>query len=463
MEELEMKKLEKNKNNKGITLIALVVTIIILLILAGVTLVSLTGEKGLIKEARTAKELAEKAALEEQVELAIIKAEQKHRDPGLDDVIEEIKNNKVISNADQVNKETGAIRTDAGYEITGKLDDYIGKVSGGDGNTGGGDTPTPPTPTKPSTVEEAKNNGTVLDENNPTTITDKAGNKVVIPEGFKIASESGTEVAEGIVIEDVSAGNTITKGSQFVWIPVGDIKKSNGITKTIELNRYLFDNNGNPMAQGTNIINGSYEELATSSYGNETAIDIEAFKTSANTNHGYYIGRYEAGDPDVTGWRIKSSSVVTPMSCKENQYPYDYIAQPKAAEISRKMYEKPKKFTSDLINSYAWDTAIIFIREFSGDTNYAKQGSLQNTLAKTGQATDGNNRDVRCNIYDMAGNCNEWTTETKNSADNYNNGPCVYRGGQYNSSGSYPRDRFDFSTSSTHDAVAFRPLLYLEN
>ena len=171
-----MRKLEREKStNKGITLIALVVTIIILLILAGVTLVSLTGEKGLIKEARTAKELSEKAALEEQVELAIIKAEQKHRNPGIDDVIQEIINNKVISNADQVNKDTGAIRTDAGYEITGKLDDYIGKVSVGDGNTteggntsGGGDTPTPPTPSIP-TVEEVKNNGNVLDENNPTT------------------------------------------------------------------------------------------------------------------------------------------------------------------------------------------------------------------------------------------------------------------------------------------------------
>ena len=385
------KKLENNKTNKGITLVALVVTIIILLILAGVTLASLTGEKGLIKEARTAKELAEKAALEEQVELSIIKAEQKHRNPGIDDVIQEIINNKVISNSDQVNKETGAIRTDAGYEITGKLDDYIGKVSVGDGNTteggntsGGGDTPTPPTPSIP-TVEEVKNNGNVLDENNPTTITDKYENKVVIPEGFKIASDSGSDVTEGIVIEDAIR-------NQFVWIPVGEVKYENG-SKTIELSRYTFTTgNGIPTKQEENIINSYYQELATSNYGNTTAIDIGAFKTSANTNHGYYIGRYEAGDPTATTDRTSSSSKTTPFVCKEDQYAYNNITQLNAATLARGMYTN-KKFKSDLINSYAWDTTFIFIQEFSGDTKYSTQKPIQTTLAKTGKATNGTSKD----------------------------------------------------------------------
>ncbi len=450
-----MKKLEKNKNNKGITLIALVVTIIILLILAGVTLVSLTGEKGLIKEARTAKELAEKAALEEQVELAIIKVEQKHRDPGLDDVIEEIKNNKVISNADQVNKETGAIRTDAGYEITGKLDDYIGKVSGGDGNIGGGDTPMPPTPTKPSTVEEARNNGTVLDENNPTTITDKYENEVVIPEGFKIASDSGTDVTQGIVIEDVSAGNATTKGSQFVWVPVGEVKHANG-SKNIELSRYTFASDGKYTKQGNNVINSYYQELATSTKGNSTAIDIEAFKTSVNANYGYYMGRYEAGDANATSDRGSSSNQSNPMVCKENQYVYNHITQIKAAILSREMYFN-KKFTSDLINSYAWDTAIVFIQEFSGDVDYSRQYRLQTTLAKTGKAIDGSNKDVRCNIYDMAGNCFEWTTETRTD----NTGPCLSRGGAYSFAIYYTWDRYTRATTSSQDDIAFRSILYL--
>ena len=137
-----IKKNEQKRSN-GITLIALVITIIILLILAGITITGLTGEKGIIKEAKTAKELTELAELEEQVELSIIKAEQKYRNPTIDEVITELINNKVISDESQVIKKTGEIHTDAGYLIEGKLNDYIGNITENN-TTGGGDMPTQP-------------------------------------------------------------------------------------------------------------------------------------------------------------------------------------------------------------------------------------------------------------------------------------------------------------------------------
>ena len=56
--------MNRNRQEKGITLIALVITVIILIILAGITIAGLTGEKGLIREAKTAKELTELASLE---------------------------------------------------------------------------------------------------------------------------------------------------------------------------------------------------------------------------------------------------------------------------------------------------------------------------------------------------------------------------------------------------------------
>ena len=43
------------KEHKGITLVALVITIIILLILAGISIATLTGENGLFKRAKDAK------------------------------------------------------------------------------------------------------------------------------------------------------------------------------------------------------------------------------------------------------------------------------------------------------------------------------------------------------------------------------------------------------------------------
>ncbi len=42
--------MEQKMNERGITLIALVITIIILLILAGVTIITLTGENGILRK-----------------------------------------------------------------------------------------------------------------------------------------------------------------------------------------------------------------------------------------------------------------------------------------------------------------------------------------------------------------------------------------------------------------------------
>ena len=119
------------KKEKGITLIALVVTIVILLILASISIGALTGDNGIIDQAHTAKEDTEIASWEEQIDLAIIDAEKKHRNPSLDDVKEELKNKGVITNYEQV-KENGDIETnEPTYIITGKLDDYLPRIPQG--------------------------------------------------------------------------------------------------------------------------------------------------------------------------------------------------------------------------------------------------------------------------------------------------------------------------------------------
>lgn len=62
------------KNNSGITLIALVVTIIVLLILAGVSIAMLTGENGILKQARTSKEETISAQEDDKAKLAYASA-----------------------------------------------------------------------------------------------------------------------------------------------------------------------------------------------------------------------------------------------------------------------------------------------------------------------------------------------------------------------------------------------------
>ena len=179
---------------------------------------------------------------------------------------------------------------------------------------------------------------------NKTELTDANGNKIVVPAGFKIVSDDttnkATTVDQGIVIED--ATGTATNGSQFVWIPVGDIKKADGTTTAIALNRYTFAEDGTPNPQNESaIVVGSYnfQELETSTFGNSTG-SITAFKTSVATNGGFYIGRYEA--------RKNSSGKLTTV---KTDSVWNNITQPNAATNSKNMYSTG--VTSELMNSYA--------------------------------------------------------------------------------------------------------------
>ncbi len=77
-EKLGKKKLKKGKivekKVEGITLIALVITIILLLILAGVSISMIAGENGILKRANEAKEETEIATEDEQREMAMLEA-----------------------------------------------------------------------------------------------------------------------------------------------------------------------------------------------------------------------------------------------------------------------------------------------------------------------------------------------------------------------------------------------------
>ena len=308
------------------------------------------------------------------------------------------------------------------------------------------------------TIEQVQSKG-MFEKTTNTELVDIYGNKIVVPAGFRI-TEDATDVTQGMVIEDKDE-------NQFVWIPVGTIYTNVEKTKSeeIALGRYNFAEDGTPSSYS-----GEYTEDTAenhnSDYKNAIAKDIDAFKTSVNINHGYYIGRYEAG---VTGY----DSVVTNNSnsetnwtgyvgdniklvCKSGQQVWNYVTQNKASELSQKMYTSTK-FTSDLINSYAWDTAIVFIQTFSESTDYSRQIRIQNVIANTGKATDGTNYDVRCNIYDMAGNVYEWTTETSL----LDSTPSVHRGGVYYDSLYYTCYRNKNSVTYGFSNISFRPIIYI--
>ena len=76
----------KFKNAKGITLIALVITIIVLLILAGVTIVMLTGDNGILTKARTAQTTNDEETAKEQIKIAVMGSYGKDGELNYDDL-----------------------------------------------------------------------------------------------------------------------------------------------------------------------------------------------------------------------------------------------------------------------------------------------------------------------------------------------------------------------------------------
>ena len=394
---------KKSKNNNGITLVALVISIIILLILATISIQSLTNT-GLFAKAQEAKEKT-KNATENQAKT-------------LNEYEDEL--NKYISGTVEERKDP---------------------------------------------IKEVANK--VLSTTDNTELQDAYGNKIVVPAGFKIVSDSTTNnaqtVNQGIVIEDATktaeGTATSTAGSQFVWIPVGkiytDVAKTDANAKTIELGRYDFDETTGAKSP----YSGSFVEedkgdtnTTLKNWGNTIAKNITNFKNSVSANGGYYIGRYEAR---TTTPRTAKGDALTQITEKGTDQVYNYVTQLQAAQLAQRMYDS-NKFTSDLTNSYAWDTATLFLQIYGTNGTYSRKIPVSEILSQTGTNTQ-NTKDVQCNVYDMASNVYEWTTETSHNSDY----PCGFRGGNYYSINFYTSSRNGNNTSESNINIGFRSLLFI--
>ena len=442
----------KNKRNylkeNGITLIALVVTIVVLLILAGVSINALFGNSGIIEKARDAQNRM---------------------------------NNAQASDLNALN------------DLDKLIDNQANGTTGGDDNS--------PTIPKVSALV-----GTVVDKN--TKAEDAYGNKITIPKGFKILPH-GTEndsadytysgdnipaVQDGIVIEDTQ---TETLGNQFVWVPVGTIKNKDNTTNTITLGRYEFDSTTGALVSTTPVQSArDYKDITSikdsdeyftewgyteSCYfyegnlqddnqaaNNADARNLVEFISTTLLNGGYYIARFEAG---ISGDKANSEletktatdGTVKPQS-KMGLGVWNDIIQLNAAKVAREMYGDGTDYASDLVNSYAWDTAIIFIQTYSTETDASSYASKNKS---TSFANTGRNNDKYCNIWDMSGNVSEFTTESSSYRGEFHeNYPGVRRGGYYSTNNSktanYTSWRYYVSISGKFEIIGFRPIIYVK-
>lgn len=478
--------MKKIVNEKGITLVALVITIIILLILAGISISALTNT-GIFQKAQDAEGKSKLADAKESMALLLHEWQVEHvtSDKTLEtflgekvadstiesynkldngnyevyikgyvgvidsegNLVEDVQKagprptisnvkittdgtTEVVDNSQKPGTklkinfsssiENGTIKSvtpAVPYETNGTEKEVtftiVGTVDGTDYTT----KKTISVASKYKQIEKltAEKLDTVLSTTENKTLQDAKGNIITVPAGFKIVSNADTNnattVDKGIVIEDATSAATV--GSQFVWIPVGTITKEDGTTVEINLDRYTFDGNGIPTPQGENVVETYYSE--TASWGNTVAKSITNFKNSVTTNGGYYIGRYEA--------RKNASGIITEVGTDTI---WNNIIQPTAATKAQNMYDSTHPFTSDLMNSYAWDTATLFLQSCGTNNKYSRQTTLNYSLASTG-TNNQTTKDIQCNVYDMASNVLEWTTETSS----WYSYPCVYRGGDY--------------------------------
>ena len=448
-------------NQAGITLIALVVTIVVLLILAGVTLNALFNENGILTKSKNAGNIME----------------------------------------DAKKSDLNAIND---------LDKWIDEKTG----NGGKEDPTE----KPKITDSSLTSDDRTNTDSKTVIAkDEKGNQVVVPGGFKIADDSGDTVEKGVVIED-------KEGNQFVWIPVSNINadgsnkiiKDDGSEVEITLGRYTFDgayNSTTKKVEGTgeptlvqkgseyaavtaaNVADGTvntnykigdrYYELSDKNRlsnekgditaTNTTAKDLEAFINKTKANKGFYIARYEAsygsgynssGTDTATKFgnakplsKVSTANSTSSMDYKTPGTLWNFITQPQAAMVSKNMYSGNNYVESDLINSYAWDTAIVYIQEM-GNTNYANANRDTNgntTLKNTGETGD-----KVCNIFDMAANTREYTTEYSTYVGSSSTAPCTRRGGDYYNSSLLTQYRDYGNATDSLNRFSFRFLLYMK-
>ncbi len=382
------KGMKQLKSNKGITLVALIVTIIVLVILASISIGALSDKKGIIEQVKDAKKKNNGILNGQQGELNELLLGYKNAMDG-------------VANTNQT-------------EIDNELEPPI---------------PTPiPTPTPTPEVPTGPNGNqlvsSVTDTNHDTIEgEDNVGNKVVIPGGFKIAEDSGNTIQEGIVIED-------DIGNQFVWIPVSNIngdgsnkiKRDDGSEVEIILGRYTFDTSTGvekKVQYASEYETAKYINTYYAEYSKRTgAQDLKGFIGSVQNRGGYFLARYEAsyasgtqlglGDNEnyyrvaskVTSKYYTGSMVYTEGSL------WNFITGNDAKILGRQMYYGNDYVKSDLVNSYMWDTAIIYIQKM-GHENYANLNWLS-VLMNTGKT-----KDERCKIFDMAGNLEEWSTEVE--------------------------------------------------
>ena len=306
-------------------------------------------------------------------------------------------------------------------------------------------------------------------------------NEVPIPDGFVYVGgtrDSGLVISDAAADKEKYKGQTTVgtdlQGNQFVWIPVDSIADYKRTAYSDNFETGTIDSTTNSV---------QIKNRANNNYFKEALPADE--KTSVETNKGFYIGRYEAGDQESTNskkLRARGASTSNTITVKAGQAPYNYVSRTQAKSLAEAFSTKQgyTSVKSKLVSSYAWDTAIAFIQKTNNDYGSSSEEGNYNdspTFTYTGIADTEKNKQTKANgtstliptgqttavnnIYDMGGNVDEWTTESCSDPGLR----CTVRGGDYYDY--FANNPAGYRISTSDDALGvyasfgFRCTLYL--
>ena len=460
------------REQKAITLVALIITIIVLLILAMVS-ISLIMNSGIISKSKTAVDKYSQEEIEEQIKLAYSEWQMAKYSGETNQTAAEFMQTKLIEvlgdNALKVEETEAGVFT---VTLTG------GKQYTYTAATGA--------VAKVKTVADLPAATPGIANNSENTKYTSNGKTAVIPKGYAISSVSTEQsINTGLVIKEVSNDEN-AKVNEWVWIPVdstefgkmfGAVSGSDAVMNGTEVvtshmsksrkdvksditrgvpssTRYREPGVLNNDSYDKNVTNLSAAGLG-SNIGEAAAIlkdDYISMMNSVKKYGGFYIGRYELSSAGTK----KGEEPLT------NTNWYNLYAACKASSLGS------ESVVPRMIWGCQWDAVCDFIHT-SGEqtviTNSRTYGNYNNSQSPANVTGSGSKQVTGFsdywkanNIYDIAGNCWEWTQEA------YSTGYRAGRGGSYSLLGDNNAVAYRIydSPTSTDCSVSSRPTLYIQ-